>query len=110
MAYDEHLADRIRSLLSNEPSVTERKMFGGLGFMLDGNMAVAAGSDSSLMIRVDPDSGGDLVDDVHVRPMQMQGREMTGWLHVDAAALQSDEDLRRFVGLGVVRARTFPPK
>lgn len=110
MAYHEEFADRIRRALSDELGVTERRMFGGLGFMVDGNMAVAAGSDSGLMVRVDPSSEGQLVDEIHVHPMRMRGREMTGWLTIDADALQSDDQLRRFVELGVARARSFPPK
>lgn len=83
MAYDEVLAQRLHDLLDAEPGLSTRAMFGGLGFMLDGHMAVAAGSGGSLMVRVDPVDGDAWSDGTSVRPMEMRGRTMNGWLLVD---------------------------
>lgn len=108
MAYDEGLAERIRHVLEGEPGVTEKKMFGGLAFLVEGNMAVAAGSDGALMFRRDPDRedpGGE-----HIRPQMMGGRVMSGWLHVDNEGLETDEQLSEIVARGVAFARTLPPK
>ena len=82
MAYDEVLAQRIHDLVDGQEGWTSKKMFGGLGFMLDGHMAVAAGSSGALMVRVDPAEGEQLLDGDAVRPMEMRGREMAGWLLV----------------------------
>lgn len=109
MAYDEQLAQRIRELLGEEPELSERKMFGGLAFLVAGHLAVAADSAGGVLLRVAPQHGADLLDE-HVRPMQMRGRVMTGWLHVDPAAVRTRARLRRFVRLGVDYARTLPPK
>jgi TfoX/Sxy family transcriptional regulator of competence genes len=110
MAYDEHLADRIREAVEGESGLTEKRMFGGLGFMVDGNMAVAASSEGGLLVRVDPAEGEALVAQEHARPMEMRGREMTGWLRVDPPALGADADLKRWVDIGVTYARSLPPK
>ena len=110
MAYDEVLARRLHDLLDTEPGLTTRAMFGGLGFMLDGHMAVAAGSGGSLMVRVDPADGEAWTDGESVRPMEMRGRAMTGWLLVDGPELAEDERLRLWVGRGVEFVRTLPPK
>jgi TfoX/Sxy family transcriptional regulator of competence genes len=110
MAYDEVLARRIEDVLAGEPGLTSRKMFGGLGFMLDGNMAVAAGSGGSLMVRIDPADGEAWIDGGAVVPMEMRGREMTGWLLVAQDALAGDEQLALWVGRGTAYARTLPPK
>ncbi len=110
MAYDEHLAARLRHVLADEPGLTSKAMFGGLGFMLDGHMAVAAGSSGDLMVRVDPALGARLIADGAARPQVMRGRELAGWLTVDADALESDERLREAVGWGVDYVRTLPPK
>lgn len=109
MAYDEVLAQRIHDLLDGEPGVTSRKMFGGLGFMVEGHMAVAAGSSGALMVRTDPDEGAAWVGE-HVQPMEMNGRSMTGWLLVDTEALQDDGDLQVWVERGVAFVRALPPK
>lgn len=109
MAYDEVLAQRIHDLLDGEPGVTSRRMFGGLGFMVDGHMAVAAGSGGSLMVRAEPsDAVGWLSE--HAQPMEMRGRAMNGWLLVDRTALTDDEQLRTWVERGVSHVRTLPPK
>lgn len=110
MAYDEALANRLRELLRHEPGLTEKKMFGGLGFMIGGNMAVAAGSGGGLMIHVDPQTSEGLVDGTTVAPMQMRGRTMTGWLLAAPQAWQSDAELARLVAVGADYARSLPPK
>ena len=109
MAYDEVLAQRIHDLLDGEPGVTSRRMFGGLGFMVDGHMAVAAGSGGSLMVRADPDDADGWVSE-HVQPMEMRGRAMAGWLLVDRAALADDDQLQVWVDRGVAHVRTLPAK
>ena len=110
MAYDEELAQRIHDLLDGEPGVTSKKMFGGLGFMVDGHMAVAAGSSGALMVRADPADGERWVDGESVNPMEMRGRPMTGWLLVAPDALVDDEQLQLWVDRGVGHVRTLPPK
>ena len=86
MAYDEDLADRIRELMIDEPALTERKMFGGLAFLIDGNMAVAASGQGGLMVRVDPELSEALIAASSARPLEMRGRQMPGWLRVDTDA------------------------
>ncbi|CAN7185374.1 TfoX/Sxy family protein [Knoellia sp. LjRoot47] len=110
MAYDEVLAQRLHDLLDAEPGLSTRAMFGGLGFMLDGHMAVAAGSGGSLMVRVDPVDGDAWSDGTSVRPMEMRGRTMNGWLLVDGPELADDARLRLWVGRGVAFVRSLPPK
>jgi TfoX/Sxy family transcriptional regulator of competence genes len=110
MAYDEELADRIRAVVQDEPALSERKMFGGLAFLVGGNMAVAASGQGGLMLRIDPATSDELVDDVHVHRMEMRGRTMDGWLRVDDAAVTTDEELGRWVAHGVGYARSLPPK
>src|SRR5213082_918413 len=82
MAYDEDLAHRIRELIAGEAGVTEKKMFGGLAFLVGGNMSVAASGQGGLMVRVDPEHTDDLVDEPHAEPLVMRGRPMQGWLRV----------------------------
>ncbi len=110
MAYDEGLAQRIHDVLEGEPGLTSRRMFGGLGFMLDGHMAVAAGSNGSLMVRADPADVDAWADGSAVAPMEMRGRPMTGWLLVSSEALADDDRLGLWVGRGVAHVRTLPPK
>jgi TfoX/Sxy family transcriptional regulator of competence genes len=114
MAYDEDLADRIRVAIGNAVDVnglvTEKRMFGGLAFLLGGNMAVAASGQGGLMLRVDPEETETLLAQPHAAPMEMRGREMAGWLRVGAAGVESDEDLRRWVEIGLTRACSLPPK
>ncbi len=109
MAYDEVLAQRIHDMLDGEEGLTSRKMFGGLGFMLDGHMAVAAASAGSLMVRVDPTQAEDWLSE-QVQPMEMHGRTMNGWLLVDREALADDEQLQVWVDRGAEYVRTLPPK
>lgn len=110
MAYDEALARRIDDLLDGEPGVTSRRMFGGLGFMVDGHMAVAAASQGSLMVRVDATAADGWIDGAAVNPMEMRGRPMRGWLLVGPEALADDDQLQLWVDRGVAHVRTLPPK
>ena len=110
MAYDEQLASRIRALLDGERDLAEKKMFGGLAFLVGGNMAVAASGQSGLMLRVPPDQTEQLAAEPHAGRFEMRGREMKGWLRVDAAGVESDEDLARWVDIGVRYASSLPPK
>ncbi|MGK8501008.1 TfoX/Sxy family protein [Nocardia asiatica] len=107
MAYDEELAERIRELIAPGPELTEQKMFGGLAFLIRGNMAVAASGQGGLLVRVDRDESEQLLGDT-VQPMVMGGREMVGWLRV--TGVDDDEALREWVERGVAYARTLPPK
>jgi TfoX/Sxy family transcriptional regulator of competence genes len=110
MAYDEQLAERIRELVAAEPGLTEKKMFGGLSFLLGGNMAVAASGQGGLLVRVDPAESDELVGSSTARPMEMRGREMAGWLRVDSDDLRTQEELSAWVERGVAFARSLPPK
>lgn len=110
VAYDEDLADRIRELLSDVPGLTEKKMFGGLAFLVGGNMAVAASGQGGVLVRVDPAKSDDLVAKSNARPMEMRGREMQGWLRVDSADVRSKRQLERWVRLGKTYAQSLPPK
>ena len=110
MAYDEELAARIRTLLGDEPSLTEQKMFGGLAFLVGGNMAVAASGQGGLLVHVDPAEGATLVETTSARPMEMRGREMKGWLRVDTDDVAGDDELATWVERGAGYARSLPPK
>lgn len=110
MAYDEKLADRIRALLPDDVEVTEQKMFGGLAFLVGGNMAVSASGQGGLMVRVDPATSDDLVATGKARLMEMRGRSMPGWLRVDTADVTTKRQLARWVNLGVAYARSLPAK
>jgi len=107
--YDEDLAHRVRAALGRQV-VTERKMFGGLAFLVDGHMAVAAAGKGGLMVRVDPADAESLLQDPDVEPVEMRGRAMNGWLYAHAALLGDDDSLRRWVQRGVAFARSLPPK
>jgi TfoX/Sxy family transcriptional regulator of competence genes len=110
VAYDEDLASRIRELLAGEADVTEKRMFGGLAFLVGGNMAVAASGQGGLMVRVDPDETEALVAEPHARPLEMRGREMAGWLRVDTEGVRAEGELEPWVERGVAYARSLPPK
>jgi TfoX/Sxy family transcriptional regulator of competence genes len=110
MAYDEKLAGRIRELVAGESALTEKKMFGGLSFLVVGNMAVAASGQGGLLVRVDPAESDSLVESSPARLMEMGGRTMTGWLRVDTEHVQTDEKLSAWVERGVSYARSLPPK
>jgi TfoX/Sxy family transcriptional regulator of competence genes len=110
MGYDEALADRIRELLAGESGVTEQKMFGGLAFLIRGNMAVAASGHGGVLVRVDPATSDRLVATTNARPMVMRGREMQGWLRVDDNGIRTKRHLAKWVGLGTTYARSLPAK
>jgi TfoX/Sxy family transcriptional regulator of competence genes len=110
MAYDERLAERIREQLAGEPGLTEKRMFGGLAFLINGNMAVSASGQGGLLLRVDPVQTEQLAAEPHAQRFVMRGREMDGWLRVDAHALDSDPEFADWVARGVAYARTLPPK
>ena len=110
MAYDEDLANRIRELIGGEPALTEKKMFGGLAFLVGGNMAVAASGKGGLMVRCDPEQTDQLVEKPHARPFEMRGREMDGWLRVDDEGVRTKRGLEPWVRVGVEYARSLPPK
>jgi TfoX/Sxy family transcriptional regulator of competence genes len=110
MAYDEDLADRIRELVAGEPGVTEQAMFGGLAFLVGGNMAVAASGQGGLMVRVEPEETEALLAQPHARPFEMRGREMRGWVRVDSEGLQTAPELAPWVARGVAYARSLPAK
>jgi TfoX/Sxy family transcriptional regulator of competence genes len=110
MAYDEDLAGRIRELVADEPALTEKQMFGGLSFLIGGNMAVAASGQGGLLVRVDPDESDELVRSTNARPMEMRGRQMAGWLRVDADEVKTKKQLEAWVERGVSFARSLPPK
>ena len=110
MAYDEELADRLREALQGEGGLTEKRMFGGLAFLISGNMAVSASGQGGLLLRVDPAETDSLVQQPHVRRFEMRGREMDGWVRVDAKGLDTDDELRRWVSVGVTYARSLPSK
>jgi TfoX/Sxy family transcriptional regulator of competence genes len=110
MAYDEDLANRIRELIAADPAVTEKKMFGGLAFLVGGNMAVAASGQGGLMVRVDPADTDALLTRPHARPFEMRGREMQGWLRVDAEGVRTKRELEPWVKRGKSYARSLPPK
>ena len=110
MAYDEALADRIRAVVAEEPGVEEKRMFGGLAFLVDGNMAVAASGQGGILLRVDPADSVELVAGSAARVAVMRGREMPGWLRLDAADVAVDDALAGWVARGVSYARSLPPK
>ena len=110
MAYDEQLADRIRELVVGEPDLTEKKMFGGLAFLVGGNMAVAASGQGGALVRVDPAQSDTLVATTNARLMEMRGRRMQGWLRVDPEDLRTKRELARWVELGTGYARSLPAK
>src|SRR6187200_1686883 len=101
MAYDEDLANRIRELIAAEPGVTEKRMFGGLAFLLAGHMAVSASGQGGLMVRVDPEDSDALVAKPHARPFEMRGRVMRGWLRVDPEGVRTRRQLAPWVRRGV---------
>ena len=110
MAYDENLADRIRELIAGETDLTEQKMFGGLAFLIGGNMAVAASGQGGVLVRVDPAESDALVATTSARPMEMRGRQMPGWLRVGPEDLRTRPQLARWVELGTTYARSLPAK
>jgi TfoX/Sxy family transcriptional regulator of competence genes len=110
VAYDEDLADRIRELVAGERGLTEKRMFGGLAFLIGGNMAVAASGQGGILVRVDPDEGAKLVSTTKAEPMVMRGKAMEGWLRVGTADVAQKRQLATWVKRGVTYARSLPPK
>ena len=110
MAYDEDLANRIRDLVVSEPGVTEKRMFGGLAFLIDGNMSVSASGQGGLLLRVDPTETDALLGKPYAHPFEMRGRAMEGWLRVDAEGLRTKRQLERWVARGIAYARSLPSK
>jgi TfoX/Sxy family transcriptional regulator of competence genes len=110
MAYDEDLANRIREIVLPEPGVTEQRMFGGLAFLVNGNMSVSASGQGGLLLRVDPAETDALLARQHAHPFEMRGRMMQGWLRVDAEGVRAKRQLERWVARGVSYARSLPSK
>ncbi len=110
MAYDELLANRIRELTAGDPEVDEKRMFGGLAFLVRGHLAVAASGQGGLMVRVDPEDTGTLLAKPQARPFEMRGRALQGWVRVDPEGLRTKRQLEPWVKRGVVYARSLPPK
>ena len=110
VAYDEDLASRIRELVSSEQGVSEQRMFGGLAFLLNGNMSVSASGQGGLLLRIDPAETDELLQRPHASPFQMRGRVMQGWLRVDPEGVRTKRQLERWVARGVAYARSLPGK
>jgi TfoX/Sxy family transcriptional regulator of competence genes len=110
MAYDEELAERIRAQVAGERDLTEQKMFGGLAFLIGGNMAIAASGQGGVLVRADPEQSDELVASSEAYLMEMRGREMRGWLRVDAEHVRTDSKLAKWVELGTAYARSLPAK
>ena len=108
MAYDVELSERVRDLVESEPDLTEKRMFGGLAFLIGGHLAVSASSKGGLLVRVDPARTDELVDEPHVGRFEMRGRAMDGWLRVGAEAVEDEDALRSWVDHGVAYARSLP--
>jgi TfoX/Sxy family transcriptional regulator of competence genes len=109
MAYDESLAERIRDQLRRTRGIDEKKMFGGIGFLLDGNMLVGVWKDS-LIVRLGPDEGEAALEEPHVRVFDVTGRPMKGWVMVDPDGLDTDEQLKQWVKRALRFVETLPPK
>ncbi|MGA8296477.1 MAG: TfoX/Sxy family protein [Acidimicrobiales bacterium] len=110
MAYDEDLANRLRELLQDERGVTEKKMFGGLAFLVGGNMSVAVSGQGGLLVRVDPSETEKLVVRKGASRFEMRGREMDGWLRVSEDGMRTARDLERWVRIGMEYATSLPKK
>ena len=110
MAYDEELAERIRALLADEPGLEEKKMFGGLAFLVGGNMAIAASGQGGLLVRVDPAKSDKLLATTNAEVAVMRGRPMSGWLRVDADDVRTKRQLGKWVNEGTSYARSLPAK
>jgi hypothetical protein len=110
VAYDEELADRIRDLIGNKAGLTEQKMFGGLAFLIGGNMAIGASGQGGVLVRVDPKQSDELVASTSAQVMEMRGRQMQGWLRVDSEDVRTKRQLAKWVELGTTYARSLPAK
>src|SRR3954453_17859942 len=110
MPYDEDLANRLRQLLAAEDAVTERKMFGGLAFLVHGNMSVSASRNGGLLARIDPAETGEALKRPHVGLVEMRGRTMDGWVTVAPAGVKTKRELARWVKRSLGFVKTLPPK
>jgi hypothetical protein len=110
MAYDEELASRIREQVAGEPGLSEQKMFGGLAFLIGGNMAIAASGQGGVLVHADPEESDRLVETTSARMMEMRGKRMRGWLRVDAVDVRTKRQLTKWVELGTAYARSLPAK
>jgi TfoX/Sxy family transcriptional regulator of competence genes len=110
VAYDQELAGRIRQLIGSDPALSEKKMFGGLAFLIGGNMAIAASSQGGAMVRVDPAQSDALVATTKATLVNMRGRDMPGWLRVSSDDLRTDDQLASWVEMSTGYARSLPPK
>jgi TfoX/Sxy family transcriptional regulator of competence genes len=110
VAYDEELANRIREIVAGEKDLSEKRMFGGLAFLIGGNMSVSASGQGGLLLRVDPAETEKLLAEPHAQPFEMRGRTMDGWLRVEPEGLRTKRELERWVARGVAYARLLPPK
>jgi TfoX/Sxy family transcriptional regulator of competence genes len=110
VAYDEELANRIREIVAGEKDLSEKRMFGGLAFLIGGNMSVSASGQGGLLLRVDPAETEKLLAEPHAQPFEMRGRTMDGWLRVEPEGLRTRRELERWVARGVAYARLLPPK
>jgi TfoX/Sxy family transcriptional regulator of competence genes len=110
MAYDEDLANRIRELIAEEEGVTEKRMFGGLAFLIGGNMSVSASGQGGILLRCDPAETDELASKPHASRAVMRGREMDGWLRIGPEGLRTKRQLEGWVRRGVSYARSLPPK
>ena len=110
MPYDVGLADRLREMLAGGPGVVEKRMFGGVAFLVDGHLAVGASSKGGLLLRVDPGQRDSLLADPRAEPFVMRGRPMSGWLRIDIDGSANDDELNRWVEHGLAYVRTLPPK
>lgn len=110
MAYDEDLASRVRELIGTEAGVTEKRMFGGLAFLIGGHLAVSVSGRGGLLLRCDPAETDALLGKPSAGPFEMRGRVMDGWLRVDADGLRTKRQLERWVARGAAYARSLPPK
>lgn len=110
VTHDENLANRSRELVATEADVSEQTMFGGLAFLVGGNMSVAASGQGGLMARVDPEETDVLLAKPHTRPFEMRGRAMQGWLRIDAEGVLTKRQLEPWVRRGVTYARSLPSK
>jgi hypothetical protein len=110
MAYDTALAGRIRDLIGPDPELTEKKMFGGLAFLIRGHMAISASGQGGVLVHADPAQSDALTADGKATVAVMRGREMPGWLRVSEEHLVTDNDLAPWVETGLRYARSLPPK
>jgi hypothetical protein len=110
VAYDEDLANRIRAIVQDEPGLTEKRMFGGLAFLINGNMAVSASGQGGMLLRVDPTDTATLLQRPEASRFEMRGREMDGWLRIDSTELVTKRQLKSWVSRGVSYARSLPAK